>query len=89
MSEASIVAILVAAIAASGSVFGQWLISRKQNKERATAEAVRDARLEDRLVAVEKKLDLHNGYAEKFSDIGKDIAVIKNDIKTLYKLQEG
>lgn len=89
MSEASIVAILVAVIAAGGSVFGQWLISRKQNKERATAEAVRDARLEDRLVAVEKKLDLHNGYAEKFSDIGKDIAVIKNDIKTLYKLQEG
>lgn len=89
MSEASIVAILVAVIAGGCSVFGQWLISRKQNKERATAEAVRDARLEDRLVAVEKKLDLHNGYAEKFSDIGKDIAVIKNDIKTLYKLQEG
>ncbi len=28
---------------------------------------------------------LHNGYAEKLGSIGTDIAVIKNDIKTLYK----
>ena len=28
---------------------------------------------------------LDNGYAAMFSEISKDIAVIKNDIKTLYK----
>jgi len=48
-------------------------------------DAVRDARLDDRLAGVERRLDLHNGYAERFSEIQTDIAVIKNDIKTLYK----
>ena len=34
---------------------------------------------------IEEKLDIHNGYAEKLTDIAKRIAVIENDIKTLYK----
>lgn len=89
MSEASVVAIVVAIIAAGGSVFGQWLISRSANEKRKVEEAVRDARLEDRLKSVEKKLDEHNGYASRFAEIQTDIAVIRNDIKTLYKLREG
>lgn len=78
-------AVLVAVIAALGSVIGQWLISRNQGEKRKIEEAVRDARLEDRLRSVEQKLDEHNGYAFRFAEIGADIAVIKNDIKTLYK----
>ena len=64
-------AIIVALIAAVGSVVGQWLISRKASQDKAIAEAKRDERLEMRLKAVEEKLDMHNGYAEKFSEIGK------------------
>lgn len=56
--------------------------------ERAKADAVRDARLEMWMTQVDKKLDTHNGYAERFAEIGEDIAVIKNDIKTLYKAKE-
>lgn len=78
-------AVIVALITGICAVFGQWLISRKQAHDRETAEAVRDQRIEDRLSAVEHKLDVHNGYAEKFAEIGADIAVIKNDIKTLYR----
>ena len=78
-------AVVVALIAGICSVIGQWFISRRQNRDRETAEAVRDQRIEDRLQAVEKKLDEHNGYASRFAEIGADIAVIKNDIKTLYK----
>lgn len=78
-------AVIVALITGICAVVGQWLISRKQTADRETAEAVRDAKLELRLQSVEKKLDLHNGYAERFAEIGADIAVIKNDIKTLYK----
>jgi hypothetical protein len=48
-------------------------------------DAVRDARLDDRLSGVERRLDEHNGYAKRFAEISTDIAVIKNDIKTLYK----
>jgi len=76
-------AIIVAIIAALGSVLGQWLISRKQAQDRAVAEAERETKLEMRLQSVEKKLDEHNGYAKKFEDIGKDIAVIKVKLETL------
>lgn len=68
MSEA----ILIAVIAAVGSVLGQWLISRE-----------REIRLDERLKGVEKRLDEHNNYASKIGGIQTDIAVIKNDIKNL------
>ena len=76
-------AIIVAVIAAAASVLGQWLISRKQAQDKAVQDAVRDERLEMRLSEVEKKLDVHNGYAEKFAEISKDIAVIKTQIEQL------
>ena len=79
MSEAIIIAI----IAALGSVLGQWLISRKQSQDRAIAEAERETRLDMRLQGVEKRLDEHNNYASKIGGIQTDIAVIKNDIKNL------
>ena len=79
MSEAIIIAI----IAALGSVFGQWLISRKQSQDRAIAEAERETRLDMRLQGVEKRLDEHNNYASTIGGIQTDIAVIKNEIKNL------
>lgn len=81
MSDAIIVALITGAFA----VIGQWLISRQQTAKRRTDEAVRDALQEARLKAIEAKLDVHNGYAERFGEIQTDIAVIKNDVKTLYK----
>ena len=83
MSEA----ILVAIIAAGASIIGQWLISRKQSQDKAIAEARRDERLELRLKAVEEKLDVHNGYAERFAEIGQDIAVIKTEVRALKRAQ--
>ena len=81
MSEEIIVAIITGACA----VLGQWLITRQQTAKRKVDEAVRDARIDDKLAGIEERLDTHNRYAEKFSTIQTDIAVIKNDIKTLYK----
>ena len=83
MSDAVVVAIITGVCA----VVGQMLISLTQSAKRKTDDAVRDARLDDRLAGVEKRLDIHNSYAEKFADIQTDIAVIKADIKTLYKEQ--
>lgn len=34
-----------------------------------------------RLNQIEKKLEIHNGYAEKFSQNTTDMALIKQDIK--------
>ena len=81
-------AIIVALITGFFAVVGQWIISHNANEKRKTEEAVRDARLEDRLRSVEKKLDEHNGYASRFAEIQTDIAVIKNDIKTLYRTKD-
>lgn len=78
-------AVLIAIITGLCAVLGQWLISKQTVKQKKTDDAVRDARLDDRLAGVEKRLDEHNNYAAKFTEIQTDIAVIKNDIKTLYK----
>ena len=78
-------AVIAAIIAGVCAVIGQLLISRAQTKTRKVEEAVRDQRQEDRLARIEEQLRIHNSYAERFADIQTDIAVIKNDIKTLYK----
>lgn len=65
MSEVIIVAIITGVC----SVVGQWLISRE-----------REIRLDERLKSVEKKLDEHNGYAEKIGQIQIDIAKITTEI---------
>ncbi len=85
MSEAVIGALITGICA----VVGQLIITRQQTAKRRIDEAVRDAKLDDRLSRIEERLDSHNSYAEKFVAFGTDIAVIKNDIKTLYKQQEG
>ena len=92
MSEAVLSALIVTA----GSVLCQILINRsnrrkriaedaEKEKTRAVEEAVKAERLENRLVSIEGKLDTHNGYAEKLGNIERDMAVIKNDIRTLYR----
>ena len=85
MSEAVIVALITGICA----VVGQLIISKNQSNKRKIDDAVRAAQLDDRLAGIERRLDSHNNYAEKFVSFGTDIAVIKNDIKTLYKQQEG
>ena len=95
MSEA-ISAIIVALIMAVSSLICQVLINKSnrakrvqedaaKEKDRAVAEARKDENLQNRLSSIESKLDEHNGYARLFQNISTDIAVIKNDIKTLYK----
>ena len=64
--------IITAIIAAIGSVIGQWLISRE-----------REARLDERLKGVEKRLDTHNNYAEKIGDIQRDMAILATEIQNL------
>ena len=76
-------AIIVAIITGLCSVIGQLIISRNAAKKNKIDDAVRDARQEDRLAVIERKIDIHNGYAEKFAEIGKDIAVIKSELQNL------
>lgn len=64
--------IITAIIAGIFSVIGQYLISRE-----------REIRLDERLKNVEKKLDEHNGYAQKFEAIQIDIAKISTKLENL------
>lgn len=64
--------IIVAIITGICSVVGQWLISRE-----------REIRLDERLKSVEKKLDEHNGYAQKFETIQIDIAKISTKLESV------
>jgi len=77
--------VLAALIGAIASIIVNLINNNQVNKKRAIEDAVKDERLENRLSNIEHKLDVHNGYAEKLGTISTDLAVIKNDIKTLYK----
>ena len=76
--------VLAALIGAVASIIVNLIQQNNQRKKRAIEEAVKDERLENRLSNIEHKLDVHNGYGDKLQSIATDIAVIKNDIKTLY-----
>ena len=77
--------VLAALIAGTASIIVNIITLSAQNRKRAVEEAVKDAMLESRLTNIENKLETHNDYAKKLGEIQTDIAVIKNDIKTLYK----
>lgn len=70
--SASAVAVVVAIITGLCSVLGQWAISHE-----------REARLDERLNGVERRLDTHNNYAEKIGQIQIDIAQMAVEIKNL------
>lgn len=79
MSEA----IIVALITAAASVICNLMVTRKSAKETDIKRAVFEQAVNDRLGAIETKLDTHNGYAEKIGAITLDIAVIKATIKSM------
>ena len=85
LSEAVIIALITGILAVLGSYVSNVAITRKKAREDAIRDAERETRQAMRLESIEKKLDIHNGYAEKFGDIQKDIAVVKKDIEYLRK----
>lgn len=78
-------AITVGIITAIASIVGNISIYSKKSKEDAIREAERETRQEDRMKAIEHKLDIHNGYAEKLGSIEKSIACMQKDIEYLRK----
>lgn len=85
MTESIAVAVITGVLAVFGTWVGNVSLSRKKTRENAVREARRDQELKDRLDRLEKKVDEHNGYAKRFEEISKDIAVIKTEIEILRK----
>ena len=73
---ASIISGLVAVLVC---IWNNRAMANKQKIE----EAARDAKLELWMRTVDRKLDTHNGYAERFGEISTDIAEIKTAIQFL------
>lgn len=76
--------VLAALIGAIASIIVNVISANSARKKRAVEEAVRETNLENRLSSIERKLDIHNSYADKLGSISTDIAVIRNEIKNLY-----
>lgn len=85
MTESIAVAVITGVLAVFGTWVGNVSVSRKKTREDAIREARRDQELKDKLDRLEKKVDEHNGWGEKFGEIKKDIAVIKTEIEILRK----
>lgn len=81
-------AILVAIITAGTTIIVQLLINKQNNTKHSIEQAVRDARLDERLERIDTKLEEHNGYAKLFSEysisltkVQKDVEWIKSEVK--------
>ncbi len=90
----------------AGTVIAAYLASSAGTRKKSEEEAVRDAKRDARVDALEKmivvqneqinkkldkhdkKLDAHNGYAEKFAKAQVDIAEIRKDISHLASLHK-
>ena len=83
MTESVAVALITGVLAVLGSYLGNVTVSRKKAREEAIKEAERDTRQADRLDVIERKLDIHNGYAEKLGGIEKSMAMMQKDIEYL------
>ncbi len=73
--------VLAALIGAAASIIVNLISVYQQNQKRREEEKIRDAKLEMKLSSIEKKLDEHNGYAEKIGAVQQDIAYIKGKME--------
>lgn len=73
--------VLAALIGAAASIIVNLISVYQQNQKRREEDRVRDAKLELKLSSIEKKLDEHNGYAEKIGSVQQDIAFIKGKLE--------
>ena len=70
------------------AIIGQAIISNRKAVEQDIKDAVRDQKTSDRLdrieenqIRQEKKLDEHNGYADKIGSIEQNLAYIRGKME--------
>lgn len=83
-------AIIVGVLAVFGSYAGNVAVATKKSQEEAIRDAEREQKQKDQLMAIldeqveiKKRLDQHNGYAEKFVQTKESIIAIQKDIEYL------
>ena len=99
MSEEIIVPLISGSLAIVGSFVGNYAVSLKKSREDAIKEAEREQAQKDQLSMIldeqkkiKERLDSHNGYAEKFAENSKSLAVMAEKqaylAKSVDKLQK-
>ncbi len=78
-------AILVAGISAIATILGVFITSSVSKRANNVKKAVQTQKITDRLELIEAKLDVHNGYAERFAEIEKAVVAIRKDIEYISK----
>lgn len=81
-------AVIVGLMSVAGSIIVQCIISHAKARETNINIAVHEQKQEDainnfsqQLSEVRKRLDSHNGYAEKFAKNTRDMAIMQKDIE--------
>ena len=81
-------AVIVGLFGLVGSVVVAIISSQSNKRETSATLAAHEQKQQDaidgikeELVDVKKRLDSHNGYAEKFAESSKDTALMKKDIE--------
>ena len=62
-------------------ILNQLSSLRKAQEEQIRKQAVRDTQLDDKLREIENKIDVHNGWGDKFTSITEAMIEMRNDIK--------
>lgn len=75
------ISVLIGIIGGIVGIIGQLSNMRKQQDEMLKQQAVRDKEMDDRLTQLEKKIDEHNGWGEKFTSLTEALIEMKTDIK--------
>ena len=75
------ISVLIGVIGGILGILNQLTNLRKQQEEVIRKQAVRDKEMDDRLAQLEKKIDEHNGWGEKFTSLTEALIEMKTDIK--------
>lgn len=75
MSDNVIIALITASVTLAVNLLANW----SDRKKLSLKQAVRDQEIKDKLNVLEKKVDIHNGYAKRFGEIEK--AIVRIDTK--------
>ncbi len=95
MLESAIGPLISGILAVLGSFVGNYAISLKKSREAAIKEAEREQAQKDQLdkihdeqEEIKKRLDKHNGYAEKFAENSEKLAVLDTKLDSNSKAME-
>ena len=77
--------IIVALITAVTTITGTFLVNRREIHKENNKKELWESFIEQRINTIEKKIDEHNHYAQKFGEIEKSIIAIQKDIEYIKK----